>query len=30
MDFQIDLAVREASDLTFVPEAFRGRLGRGT
>ena len=23
MEFQIDLAVREASDLDFVPEAFR-------
>jgi hypothetical protein len=25
MSFQIDLAVQEASDLEFVPEAFRDR-----
>ncbi|HOX08922.1 MAG TPA: ATP-binding protein [Planctomycetota bacterium] len=28
MDFQIGLAVREASDLEFVPEAFRAGVGR--
>jgi SpoVK/Ycf46/Vps4 family AAA+-type ATPase len=28
MDFQIDLAVREASDLAFVPEELRTRLSK--
>ena len=28
MDFQIDLALREASDVDFIPAAFRDRLSR--